>query len=184
MALRMAAIAAVVVCSFANGPAVASTWLSPWLDNLINSGHPATPAAQASNKRVATIADKRAERGRTATCLPSPGEVRKLQPKAWPKWTYGPNGERCWYAGKKPVFAKARRSLPSRRSFARQAASRHNPPAHTSAPQPATNATRVWDHHNGDPVWQPWVVEHRWDESLRYLDLNAEELVSLQWILR
>jgi hypothetical protein len=41
-------------------------------------------------------------------CLASAAEVRKLTPKAWPKWTYGPYGERCWYSGEKPVFAKAR----------------------------------------------------------------------------
>jgi hypothetical protein len=40
-------------------------------------------------------------------CLASAAEVRKLTPHAWPKWTYGPNGERCWYSGEKPVFAKA-----------------------------------------------------------------------------
>jgi hypothetical protein len=40
-------------------------------------------------------------------CLTSAAEVRKLTPRAWPKWTYGPNGERCWYSGEKPVFAKA-----------------------------------------------------------------------------
>jgi hypothetical protein len=40
-------------------------------------------------------------------CLASAAEVRKLTPNAWPKWTYGPNGERCWYSGEKPVFAKA-----------------------------------------------------------------------------
>lgn len=41
-------------------------------------------------------------------CLASAAEVRKLTPKAWPKWTYGPYGKRCWYSGDKPVFAKAR----------------------------------------------------------------------------
>jgi hypothetical protein len=40
-------------------------------------------------------------------CLASAADVRKLTPHAWPKWTYGPNGERCWYSGEKPVFAKA-----------------------------------------------------------------------------
>jgi hypothetical protein len=34
--------------------------------------------------------------------------VRKLTPNAWPKWTYGANGEQCWYSGEKPVFAKTR----------------------------------------------------------------------------
>jgi hypothetical protein len=41
-------------------------------------------------------------------CLASAADVRKLTPNAWPKWTYGPYGERCWYSGEKPVFAKAR----------------------------------------------------------------------------
>ena len=42
----------------------------------------------------------------TVNCLASADEVRKLAPKAWPKWTYGPRGERCWYSGRKPVFPK------------------------------------------------------------------------------
>src|SRR5262245_40076286 len=41
-------------------------------------------------------------------CLASAAEVRQLTPNAWPKWTYGPRGERCWYSGEKPVFAKTR----------------------------------------------------------------------------
>jgi hypothetical protein len=41
-----------------------------------------------------------------AKCLASADEVRRLAPKAWPKWTYGPHGERCWYSGRKPVFQK------------------------------------------------------------------------------
>jgi hypothetical protein len=44
---------------------------------------------------------------RSPACLASAAEVRKLTPDAWPKWTYGPNGERCWYSGEKPVFGKA-----------------------------------------------------------------------------
>jgi hypothetical protein len=39
-----------------------------------------------------------------AKCLASADEVRRVAPKAWPKWTYGPHGERCWYSGRKPVF--------------------------------------------------------------------------------
>jgi len=42
-----------------------------------------------------------------ATCFASAEEVRQAAPKAWPKWTYGPNHERCWYSGKKPVFARS-----------------------------------------------------------------------------
>jgi hypothetical protein len=41
-------------------------------------------------------------------CLASAAEVRKITPNAWPKWTYGANGEQCWYSGEKPVFAKTR----------------------------------------------------------------------------
>jgi len=41
-------------------------------------------------------------------CLASAAEVRQLTPNAWPRWTYGPNGERCWYSGEKPVFAGKR----------------------------------------------------------------------------
>jgi len=38
--------------------------------------------------------------------LASADEVRRFAPKAWPKWTYGPHGERCWYSGRKPIFQK------------------------------------------------------------------------------
>jgi hypothetical protein len=55
-----------------------------------------TPSQAGSNKT------------QSSPCLASAAEVRKLTPNAWPKWTYGPNGERCWYSGEKPVFAKAR----------------------------------------------------------------------------
>jgi hypothetical protein len=41
-----------------------------------------------------------------ANCLRSADDVRRLAPKAWPKWTYGPHGERCWYFGRKPAFQK------------------------------------------------------------------------------
>src|SRR5262249_12136970 len=41
-----------------------------------------------------------------ANCLTSADEVRRLAPKAWPKWTYGPHGDRCWYSGRKPIFQK------------------------------------------------------------------------------
>jgi hypothetical protein len=160
MELRVAAIAAVVVaCSLGPRPAAAS-----WLDRLLNPNEPAgTPAAEAPNKGVdAATADKGAERGRIAGCLPSPAAVRQVEPKAWPRWTRGPNGERCWFPGEKPVVAKT--------------ASRRNPvtrtPAQRTTParEPETNAVRVWDHQNGDPAWQPWVMEYRWDESLRYVD--------------
>jgi hypothetical protein len=61
-----------------------------------------------------------------ATCLPSPAAVRKQQPKAWPQWTRGPEGKRCWFAGKRPVFARsAARPKPAR--------------------QPAPKTKREWD---------------------------------------
>jgi hypothetical protein len=42
-------------------------------------------------------------RAQSPPCLASAAEVRKLTPNAWPKWTYGPMGERCWYSGEKPI---------------------------------------------------------------------------------
>jgi hypothetical protein len=82
-----------------------------------------------------------------ATCLPSPAAVRKLQPKAWPQWTRGPEGKRCWFAGKRPIFARsAARPKPAR--------------------QPAPKTKREWDFQNDDPIWQqPWSVEHRWPST-------------------
>jgi hypothetical protein len=152
--MRLAAIAAViVVCNFATGSAAASTSIPPWLNSLLGSNDPTiTPAVAPARSKP--------ERGRIATCLASPAEVRKLQPKAWPRWTYGPQRERCWYAGKKPVFKKPTLATAARRPKLPTPASQ----------QPATNAVRAWDHHNGDPIWQPWVMEHRWDESLRYIN--------------
>ena len=56
--------------------------------------------------------DTRSQAGSNKTqspaCLASAADVRKLTPNAWPKWTYGRNGEQCWYSGEKPVFGKAR----------------------------------------------------------------------------
>jgi hypothetical protein len=83
-----------------------------------------------------------------ATCLPSPAAVRRLQPKAWPQWTRGPEGKRCWFAGKKPVFARATPRRPK------------------PAPRRTPKAEREWDFQSGDPIWQPWSMEYRWDESL------------------
>jgi hypothetical protein len=55
--------------------------------------------------------------GRTAAeaagCLSSAAAVRTSQPETRPKWTRGPNGERCWYAGKKPVFERSPRMGPA-----------------------------------------------------------------------
>jgi hypothetical protein len=169
MVLRITAVGAVVLaCNLASGAAAASTSLPSWL-GLFNPTDPAatTRAAQAPSKGAAAMADNGAERGQTTGCLPSAAAVRKLQPNAWPKWTYGPNRERCWYAGKKPVFAKApSRRNPLARAHARQPAAEE--PA--AASEAATTGMRAWDHQNGDPVWQPWVMEYRWDESLRYVD--------------
>jgi hypothetical protein len=83
----------------------------------------------------------------TATCLSSPAEVRKLQPKAWPRWTRRLQGKRCWFAGRKPVSAKTTVRL--------------RPALH-----PRPNAQREWDLENGDPIWQTWAMEYRWDDSL------------------
>jgi hypothetical protein len=87
-----------------------------------------------------------------ATCLASAEEVRKLTPKAWPKWTYGPNRERCWYSGEKPVFAKA-------------------PPSQASMPRSpvpaATTGTAPEEDHKSAAVSQPWVLEHRWWFEIR-----------------
>jgi hypothetical protein len=77
-----------------------------------------------------------------ATCLPSAEAVRKVQPKAWPKWTYGPNREKCWYSGEKPVFAKAPLQLtPARRA---------------SVPQPRPPAAPELDGQNSEPILRPW----------------------------
>ena len=58
---------------------------------------------------VGTLAKKAgSSKAQSPPCLASAAEVRKLTPNAWPKWTYGPNGEQCWYSGEKPVFAKTR----------------------------------------------------------------------------
>jgi len=75
-----------------------------------------------------------------ATCLLSPAAVRSVQPNAWPQWTRGPHGKRCWFAGKKSARAAARG-------------------AHTPKPE------REWDLQSGDPIWQRWSVEDRWDAA-------------------
>jgi hypothetical protein len=80
-----------------------------------------------------------------ATCLSSPAAVRSLQPRAWPQWTRGPGGKRCWFAGRKPGVAKA-------------AARPARAPQKQSKPEP--------DLQSGDPIWQRWSLEHRWDAIL------------------
>src|SRR5262249_27834300 len=62
-------------------------------------------APTASN--VGTPAKKAgSHKAQSPPCLASPAEGRALPPNAWPKWTYGPNGEQCWYSGQKPFFPK------------------------------------------------------------------------------
>jgi hypothetical protein len=85
-----------------------------------------------------------------ATCLASADEVRKLTPKAWPRWTYGPNRERCWYSGEKPVFAKG-------------------PPLQAPVPlalmpQATTETPFQDDSRIAEPVKQPWALEYRWSD--------------------
>ena len=65
-------------------------------------------AAPLSDAPIDTPPQADSNKTQSPPCLASAAEVRKLTPKAWPKWTYGPSGERCWYSGEKPVFAKAR----------------------------------------------------------------------------
>src|SRR5262245_7063598 len=87
-----------------------------------------------------------------ATCLSSAAQVRKQQPHQWPKWTYGPNGERCWYGGKKPVFAKAARAP-------REARARRYPQGpHAEPAAPVAIETDV----RTDSVPRPWDLEYRW----------------------
>jgi hypothetical protein len=83
-----------------------------------------------------------------ASCLSSAEEVRKAQPNAWPRWTYGPNRERCWYAGQKPVFAKAPPELA----------------APTNMPMtPSTSSIEPeLDGRNPEPIRQPWALEYHW----------------------
>jgi hypothetical protein len=95
-----------------------------------------------------------------AACLASASEVRKEHPHAWAKWTYGPQGERCWYSGQKPVFAREPlRLVPAARAAAAA------PPKPRPAPQ--TNAIST------TPIAQPWALEHRWGEVFRYPDPPA-----------
>jgi hypothetical protein len=63
--------------------------------------------APLSDATIGTPSQGGSAKTRSPSCLISAADVRKLTPHAWPKWTYGPSGERCWYSGEKPVFAKA-----------------------------------------------------------------------------
>jgi hypothetical protein len=190
-----AVVAVITTMTLAGGPAVAETWLPSWLDNVVNGSSSASasstdlsskgvraPLAQNTNRRVsrhrhanrtarhrsrATIVANQAgaERAASASCLTSAAAVRQVQPKAWPKWTYGPQGERCWYAGAKPVFAKRHHQRPSP---TRMAAKRASPPAFEpvarAAPQPAPVPAPASDgrsHRESAP--QPWALEYRWN---------------------
>jgi hypothetical protein len=90
-----------------------------------------------------------------ATCLASAEEVRKATPNAWPKWTYGPNRERCWYAGKKPVFEKP----PKAQAQAQHARA---PQATTEAAPQATVEVPEAERRSAEPVERAWALEYRW----------------------
>jgi hypothetical protein len=86
-----------------------------------------------------------------ATCLASAEEVRKATPNAWPKWTFGPNRERCWYAGKKPIFEKPPRT---------QAEMQPAP-----APQTKVDAASEAERRTAESAKRAWALEHRWSHS-------------------
>src|SRR5258705_9693979 len=71
-----------------------------------------------------------------ATCLSSAADVRKQQAKAWPKWTYGPQGERCWYAGRKPVFTKVTKEVRQAKAQSQPRASPNVEPTSAAPPSP------------------------------------------------
>src|SRR5882762_2416770 len=87
-----------------------------------------------------------------ATCLSSAADVRKQQPRAWPKWTYGPQGERCWYAGKKPVFAKAIKV----RDAKAQSQPRAAPSAEPTTTTPPSTPLQSQGRNNNIP--KPWEL--------------------------
>jgi hypothetical protein len=89
------------------------------------------------------------ETAKAADCLGSADEVRKVSPKAWPKWTYGPNHEKCWYFGKKPIFDKAQTTG---RGFPQVPT-----PSATTEAAPNENASSV--------ARLPWALEYRWIDS-------------------
>jgi hypothetical protein len=92
-----------------------------------------------------------------ATCLSSAADVRKQHPKAWPKWTYGPQGERCWYVGKKPVFAKATKEHQAKAQSQPRAAPKVEP---TSTASPPPRPLQSEDRNNN--ISQSWDLEYRW----------------------
>ena len=101
-----------------------------------------------------------------ATCFSSAADVRKQQPKAWPKWTYGSHGERCWYSGTKPIFAKAPKQMRQAKAQSQPNPMSSAEPS-TSPPRPASvqsegsvPQTRPDRRNNNIP--QSWDLEYRW----------------------
>ena len=192
MRYRATALVAVIsTMTLAGGPAVAQNWLPSWLDKAVNGSNSAAASstdlsskgaqaslAQDTNRRVkrhrharersrARIVANQAggEPAASARCLASAAAVRQAQPKAWPKWTYGPRGERCWYAGAKPVFAKRShpRALPTRMAAKRASPPPFEPVARAE-PQPAPVPAPVSDgKNNRESAPQPWALEYRWN---------------------
>ena len=101
-----------------------------------------------------------------ATCLVSAEEVRKVTPKAWPKWTYGPNRERCWYSGDKPVFAKV---VPSQA------------PVPSAPVATATDTGFEEDYRSAEPVKQPWALEYRWSDGIEIRHQARDEPLT-HWV--
>jgi hypothetical protein len=95
---------------------------------------------------------------KAATCLSSAADVRKQQPKAWPKWTYGPQGERCWYSGKKPVVAKTSREVRQAKAQSQSRAAPNVEPTPAATPSPGPFKS---DGKNSN-VPQSWGLEYRW----------------------
>jgi hypothetical protein len=101
------------------------------------------------------------------TCLASADEVRKLAPGTWPRWTYGPNRERCWYSGKKPVFAKAPLSQPEL--------------PRVPVPRTTTETPTHEDSGTPQPIKQPWALEHRWSGTFELRHQARDEPLSY-WV--
>jgi hypothetical protein len=102
-----------------------------------------------------------------ATCLSSAADVRKQQPKAWPKWTYGSHGERCWYSGKKPIFAKAPKQMRQAKAQSRVNAASSAEPTSTSAPareppRSEDNIPQSRPDGRNNNMRQSWDLEYRW----------------------
>jgi hypothetical protein len=97
-----------------------------------------------------------------ATCFASADEVRQAAPKAWPKWTYGPNHERCWYSGKKPVFTRSPApQLPMRPAPVAQTKSENQTTSETPADQDTGGAESIVERLRS--IRLPWDLEYRWN---------------------